>query len=298
VNINPKLASLGNPAFSAAPGNNPADPRCVRGASTRFFDAALQAANVCGPIVPVPLVAPFTQCGAGRFEQTNIIGTTTRSLYDGINLQLRKRMSHHFMFQVSDVISWSRSWGGRATASYSGNSRAITPENEFLPGSEFGPTNFDERNRFVASGIFNLPWGFDISPVLQATTARPYNFRAGADIDGDGRSSIDRVCVGSTTTGLILTKGCRQVKPNSLRADPYIQTDVRITKSFKFTERMQLKVLWEFFNLFNRNNSCNNVQENAQASNFGKPLGYCGGQGLGSPYATPLHSQFGFRFEF
>jgi hypothetical protein len=300
-NINPVLASLcqallsppAPPNTPAYPGGNPLDPRCIpaRGGSTRFFDAAFVAAGL-------QLPADTT----GRLEQINMIGTTNRSLYDGINLQLRKRMSHHFMFQVSDVISWSRSWGGRAVASYSGNGQAVTPDNEFLP-SEFGPTDFDERNRFVASGIFDLPWGFQISPVFQASSALPYRFRAAADIDGDGRTSIDRVCVGSSpatpSAASNFTLGCTQVKPNSLRGDALAQLNLRIAKNFKFTERMQLTVLWEFFNLFNRNNFCNNVQTNAQASNFGQPLGYCGGQsGFGEATAGPLHSQFGFRFEF
>ena len=61
------------------------------------------------------------------------------------------------MFQVSDVISWSQSWGGFPVASYGGSGLAITPAQQFQP-NEFNYTNFDERNRFVASGVFNLPW--------------------------------------------------------------------------------------------------------------------------------------------
>ena len=67
-------------------------------------------------------------------------------------------MSKHFMFQASDVISWSRAWGGFPVASYGGSGLAVTPQQQFA-ANEFNYTNFDERNRFVASGVFNLPWG-------------------------------------------------------------------------------------------------------------------------------------------
>jgi hypothetical protein len=283
-NINPRIRRVCDPAF---PGSNPTDARCVRGASTRFFDAAFAAAGL----------------GAGRLEQTNMIGTTNRSTFDSLNLQLKKRFSRNFLFQTHYILSRSRSWGGRPTASYSGNGIAITPENQFLPG-EFGSTIFDERHRFVVSGHFQLPYGFEISPVFQASSARPFNFRTGRDTDGDGRTTIDRVCEGSTISnplipGVNAPFGCQQVKINTLRGDPFAQLDVRFGKAFKFyNERMALRLFWEFYNLFDTNNFGNNFGENATAATFNRPLGFFGGQGFGPANSGPLRSQFGFRFEF
>jgi len=74
--------------------------------------------------------------------------------------------------------------------------------------------------------------------------------------------------------------------------------DLRATKAFRFRERMQLRLMWELYNLFNRDNFCNDYQGNAQSSSFDQPLGYCGGQGFGPSFSGPLRSQFGFRFEF
>jgi hypothetical protein len=279
-NINERLRALCDPVLGSSPG----DPRCVNGGNTRFFDAAFAA-------------VPGALGGIGRLGQINMIGTTNRSRFDSINVQLQKRMSHHVMFQVSDVISWAKSWGGNPTSSYGGNSIAITPSRQFGP-SEYGYSNFDERNRFVASGVVDLTHGFEVAPIFQAATARPFNFRAGADLDGDGRSTIDRVCVGSTIANPIRTFGCQQLPYNTLRGTPFIQLDMRIDKAFKFGERMNLKILWEMYNLFNRNNFCNDFGQNSQAGNFNKPLGYCGGQGFGSNFSGPYKSQFGFRFEF
>ena len=232
-----------------------------------------------------------------------MIGTNNRSRFDTFNFQLRKRLSRSFLFQTNYVLSWSRSWGARPTSSYSGNAIAVTPEIQFASG-EFGPTIFDERHRVVVSGVFQLPYGFEIAPIFQAASARPYFFRSGVDTDGDGLIRIDRVCAGSTiSTPLIAGRNapflCRPVPVTSLRGDPFAQMDVRLGKAFRFAgERMSLRLYWEFFNLFNRNNFGNNFSENASASNFAQPLGYFGGNsGFGPAYGGPLRSQFGFRFE-
>jgi Carboxypeptidase regulatory-like domain/TonB dependent receptor len=287
LNINPKLGSICTSGF---PTSNTSDPRCVRGASTRFFDAAFAAAGL----------------GAGRLEQTNMIGTNNRSRFDSVNFVLRKRLSHNYSFQASYVLSRSESWGARATSSYSGNAVAITPELQFLSG-EFGPTGFDERHRLVLSGIFQLPYGFEIGPIFQASSARPFPLRTGADNDGDGRKNLDRACVGSTISSPIITNGCQELPINTLRGDPFVQMDVRFAKAFKFRrERMALRLYWEMYDLFNRQNFGNNLQDKATASNFLKPLGYAGGpgpsdsaaRGFGAGVSGPFRSQFGFRFEF
>ena len=111
VNQNPLISSVCDPAY----GGNPANPRCVNGAGTRLMDYAFQQTGV----------------GAGRFTQMYDYSTNNRSFYDGINMQLRKRMSKHFMFQASDVISWSRAWGGFPVASYGGSGLAVTPQQQF-----------------------------------------------------------------------------------------------------------------------------------------------------------------------
>lgn len=287
---NPKLAALcatqasppAPPNTPLYPGGNPTDPHCVNGGDTRLLDAAFNDAGL----------------GIGRIGELRVYGTNNRSLFDSLNFRIQKRFSHHMTFQVSDVVSWSRSWGGRATSSYSGSGVNITPEQQFQK-NEWGPTEFDERNRFVASGVFELPYGFEIAPLFQASTARPFNFRAGGDINGDGRSTLDRVCAGSTISSPISTLGCNEVAPNTLRGKAFIQMDLRTEKVFKIRENMNFRFIWEFYNLFNRDNFCNNFGDNASdPSSFNLPQGYCGGQGFGPGFSGPLRSQFGFRFEF
>jgi len=279
LQMNPVLASLCNSSFPTA---NPADPRCVNGAKTRLLDVAFADAGL----------------GIGRLGELRDYSTNTRSLYDAINFRLQKRLSHHFLFQLSDVVSWSRGWGGLPTSSYGGSGLNITPEREFLPG-EFGPTNFDERNRFTASGVFQFLHGFEIAPIFQASTARPFTAFAGSDIDGDGRSTIDRACRDGS-----FTLGCTEFPVNSFRGKAFIELDLRTAYAFKIRENMHLRIMWEMYNLFNRNNSCNFVDNsfynssNLPSASFGAPQGYCGGQGFGATFGNAYRSQFGFRFEF
>ncbi len=288
VNQNPLISSVCDPGF----GGNPANPRCVLGVNTRLMDYAFVQTGV----------------GAGRFAQMYDYSTNNRSFYDGINLQLRKRMSKRFMFQASDVISWSRAWGGFPVASYGGSGLAVTPQQQFA-NNEFNYTNFDERNRFVFSGVFNLPWGFSINPIFTAASARPYSFLAGQDVNGDGRTVLDRVCVGSTLADPIVPlpgNGCTMIKPNTLRGIPYVDMDMRIDKSFNLGERAQLYLYWEFYDLFNRSNFCNSYEQSVGAgASFNTPQSYCNGpsnggtvSGFSAAAVASFSSQFGFRVNF
>ncbi len=280
LNMNPIL-SVCDATF---PGSNPADARCVAGANTRLLDPGFVAAGL----------------GAGRLAQIYDYATTNRSRYDGLNFQLKRRMSNNIQFQASYVVAWSRSWGGRPTSSYSGSGIAVTPEQQFQP-NEFGPTTFDERHRFTLSSVIQLPYGFQLSPLVQIASARPYDFGAGADVDGDGRATIDRACEGSTPTAPVTTPGCVMLEPNSLRGKAFAQVDLRTAKNFKLGERARLQLMFEFYNLFNRDNFCNNFgtdsSDNGPGGSFMQPQGYCGGQG-GPAFTGPFRSQYGLRFEF
>ena len=293
---NPRIGSLCNPDF---PGSSPSDPRCVLGASTRLLDAAFQASGI----------------GAGRLADLRTAASNNRSLYDGINFVLKKRMTHRMSFQASYVLSWSRAWGGIPVASYGGSFLTSDRAFQFRPNN-FGFTDFDERHRFVFSGIFDLTHGIEIAPLFQASSARPVDPFPGSDIDGDGRPFVDRVCApfdshNPTPANFVL--GCNQVKPNSVRGFPFVQMDLNVGKRFKFTEAVSLRFFWEFYNLFNHFNKCNSVQNDASGSHWLEPLSgpisgpYCainggvfgtGGGSFGPGVSTPFRSQIGLRFEF
>jgi hypothetical protein len=291
IQDNPEIAPLCD-AVNFPATANPADPRCVNGPVTRLLDAAFADA---GLETPDPTGVHPDQ----RLKEIRTASATNRSHYDGINFNLQKRFSHGFTFRASDVVSWSSSYGGQATASYGGSNLDVLRQNQFLPG-EYGPTQFDERNRISISGVFQFPHGFQLAPVFQWSTARPYTALAGTDLNGDGQAVLDRACVGFGPA----VKGCDMVKPNSFRGKALIQLDLTASKTFNFGDRMRLQILGQMFNLFNRQNSCNNVDttfynsSGTESDTFGTRAGYCGGQGPGATFGGPYKTQLGFRFEF
>jgi hypothetical protein len=300
LNANPTIRPVCDPAFA---GSNPLDPRCVSGAGSRLMDLAFQTAGVA---LADPTLA------AGRFAQIYEYSTNNRSMYDGINFQLRKRASRRIMLQINDTVSWSRSWGGFPVASYGGSGLAVTPQQQFA-SNEFARTNFDERNRFVFSGVFDVGGGFQVSPVFQASSGRPYSMLAGRpDVNGDGRHVLDRVCVGSTLANPLYPgdlngtpEGCTMIKPNTLTGKAFIQMNLRASKSFVINERSKVWLYAEFFDLFNRSNFCNSYEEAVTDAQFNKPRAFCNGPSNAgvlsgfSAFAVPsLHTQLGLRFEF
>lgn len=312
LNINPLISGVCNPAFPGALAA--ADPtyatRCPRGTVTRLLDQAFAA---------TPGV------GVNRVGQINMFTTTNRSLFDSWTTTLKYRTAKMIM-NASYVLASSRAWGGQPTASYSGNGIAITPERQFLEG-EFGPTRLDERHRFVLSGVFNLPWGFSLSPIAQFATARPYSAVLGQDIDGDGLATIDRLCDGVSPAAVFAVRGnaaaitalnplgCRQASVNTLRNGfvvsngqveerngNFFNVDLRATKNWKFGERFGLSTYIDLYNLFDVENLsyASRIGLSAPATNAGlflQPQSLFG-PGFGPPVGKPFTAQLGARFTF
>ncbi len=303
--INPQIRSVCDPAF---PGSTPGDPRCVAGASTRYFDAAFVAAGL----------------GAGRLSQINMIGTTNESKFDSWTTTVRGRIARAQM-SLSYVLANSRAWGGQPTASYSGNGIAISPDDQFR-ASEWGPTRLDERHRVVGSGVIDLPMGFQISPILQFATARPYTPVVGFDINGDGQTNIvDRLCQGTDLMAVFAVRGeaaaIRALNPNGCtptqvnsqrkgfvvsadgsieeRSGNFFNTDLRITKGFGIG-RTTVKVYTDLFNVFNTENLSFTLRPEQSAataaSAFLQPVSLYG-PGFGAAVGRPFTASFGARVE-
>jgi hypothetical protein len=282
----------------------------VAGANTRYFDAALVRAGL----------------GAGRLAQINMIGTTNESEFDSWTTTLKGRMSR-LSLSASYVLAKSEAWGGQPTASYSGNGIAVTPEQQFADG-EFGPTRHDDRHRIVASGVIELPAGFQLSPIVQWASSRPYTPFVGFDINGDGQTNIlDRLCEGTSLDAVFAARGnltairglnpngCRPVGVNTQRSgfvvNPdgtieersgrFFNTDIRVGKNFTFGNAKVVRVYADFFNVFNTENLSFTLRPEqssaASASAFMQPVSLYG-PGFGPAVGRPFTASFGGRIEF
>ena len=150
--------------------------------------------------------------------------------------------------------------------------------------TEYGYSNFDERHRFIASGVWNLPKGFLVSGIMSASSGRAYTSLCnGCDANGDGFNGFFGI-------------GDRTGPRGSLRGGPTFELDARGAKKFTFREKMSLQLLAEVFNLTNRANYGSNVNRITAPdgsiipnSGFGQPIGL---------YTPPRQLQIGARFTF
>lgn len=55
------------------------------------------------------------------------------------------------------------------------------------PGLDYGRTQFDVKNRFMALGNFMLPWKISASPMVMANSGTPFNVVTGQDLTGNNQ---------------------------------------------------------------------------------------------------------------
>jgi outer membrane receptor for Fe3+-dicitrate len=123
---------------------------------------------------------------------------------------------------------------------------------------DYGPSQQDQRHRFVFSGIFIAPWDIRLSSITTIASGRPYNILAGFDFNQDGDATNDRARRNPNATPNDYTT---TVGKNTGIMPYQAFVDVRASRKFRVTERVQLEAILEVFNLFNRTNftEINNV---------------------------------------
>ncbi len=276
----------------------PVDPNNIittktTGAAGGFFhpfDSAFAAAGV--PVL-----------GSVRDEVSN-----GRSRYDGLNISYRQREFHHVTLSANYTLARAMSYdgGGGSFRNYPRD-----PQNPFSP-FEFGPAFNDERHHLTVSGIWNMPWGMEFSPILQAGSARPYNAVASANqLNLGGGSSPNALLVlNSDPTNLQATSSmtavqqaacyyqshCHVVPFDSLRGDPFFNVDARVAKNIKLGEHRNLQLAFQAFNLFNHANYGNNFDTTVDSPTFAKPIGFINPSSSSLPRA--FTGEFGARFTF
>jgi len=252
--------------------------------------------------------------GKPQFASVRDEQSVGRSHYDGINFSYRQRMTHHFSLDANYTMAWAYSYGGGGT-SFRNYPRLAT---NFLAPYEWGPSPNDERHHITLSGIVDLPWGFQFAPILQFGTARPYDTTNSVNtLNTGGGTGIAVVVPKSDPTNYLAFPGsdnrtaaqncfyglngvapdCTIAKYDPLRGDPFFELDLRLSKNFRFGERMNLQLIAQAFNLTNRANYGADYNNNiADASTFGHPAGFI------NPASTivPLSvwGELGVRFTF
>jgi len=188
----------------------------------------------------VAQACPFTP-GVRTFPIAIYFEATSRwdSQYDGLLLNINKRLTHNFSYGIS--YTWSKSIDDGPNPSF-----VLIPQDSKNFRGERADSSDDVRNRLVLNGTVTTPktwnpFARDYEFGLIATIQSPNRFSkfAGFDANGDIFGNNDRV----------------GIEPrNTFIGDNFRSVDIRVGRKFAFNERRSLELLAEAFNIFNTTN--------------------------------------------
>ena len=266
-----------------------------------------------------PLTAALAAAGQPILGRIDLEQSSGRSRYDGMNISYRRRLHNGFTINATYTLSQALAYNGNSAAF---RNRAWDPFNFFAP-FELGPTPNDSRHRFSMGSVVNLPGGFQVAPILQWESPRPYTAGYGGAVDtlgvGGGRGTSHVVVFKDRPDDLkatlvafgdpgvsnanrvkyrnCLRSGeCTHAPFNNLRGQAFFQLDARVTKNFKIRERANLQAIFQVFDLTNRANFGNNFVSDIRQANFATPSNFITPSGVTVPHS--LSAEVGLRFTF
>jgi len=276
------------------------------GLTKAAFDAAM-----AGSLRPAGPINPYADVNAQMSDGN--------SSYNALNVELKKRFSSNV--QMFATYTWSHSIDDSSDLQ-----TLLKPQDNTNFRGERSDSLFDQRHRFVFSGIFSSPeawksgsgfhkflYGFSVSPIVEISSGRPFNIIAVGDANGDFQSTNERpfvladgtLCRGQNTastdpndppcvTGFPINGSLGR---NMGLTHKFFTLDLRVTRKIRFGERFSLDLIAEGFNMFNRFNEAaanpfytvvNSFGERAGAKYYSQPT---------SAY-DPRQFQFGFKLNF
>lgn len=210
-----------------------------------------------------------------RFESSG------NSYYDALVFSFRKRAGAWANVRLSYTFSKS--------IDDAGNFFFSTPQNNFDLRDERGPSDNDQRHRLTLSGSFVAPRsqanssrlrraldGFQFSYIFSYAARLPFNILTGNDRNFDTNFNDRPPGMGR----------------NSGRGFDFASLDLRLSRRFRFTERVEVEAIAEAFNALNR--------ANLQLPNntFGTGQTPLATFGLPTAASDPRQIQFGLRLSF
>jgi hypothetical protein len=236
---------------------------------------------------------PLPQLGTIQIRESS-----ARSVYQAMVIRgnLRRKWG-----QVSAFYTLSRSLSDDDNERDSGG---ITYENAYNLAPEFSYSRLDRRHQFVASPLFFLPYGVELSSAIRLLSGAP----ADASLGGDANGNRDGV-----STDRPYSAAGVPFKRNGFRNRAVYNVDFRAQKGFGFGESRRLLFTAEFFNIFNIKNL---TYAGAAAFNYCAPVTATCGFGaptnatflqlkdangnllLNNNPGQPFQVQLGARFQF
>jgi hypothetical protein len=229
-----------NPA-AASPGQLPA---YVPAALVNFFrpsgfNPSLMGPNLFGPCVPLAASLlqsaglnaacnPATLAHCIPFSDMDANYSNGNSNYNGFTANLRKRFSSHYQFLAS--YTWSH-----AIDDSTDLEAPLAPQDSYYPQLERSNSLFDQRHRFVFSGVYQsgrLVGGsfaskffsnWTLAPIIEVSSGRPFNLTTGGSdnfqfVTSGGRPNI--VPSGAPTNGCGFATYASKISPTGFLQEP------------------------------------------------------------------------------
>jgi len=289
-------------------GFNPSGQPWVSAALTNFFRPSAVNPAIAIALLSNPLSAPCvtavlpivlqedgltdtcnlsTLAGCIPFSDMDANYSNGSSVYHGLRANLRKRFNRHYEFLAS--YTWSH-----AIDDSTDLQAPLAPQDSYDPAAERSTSLFDQRHRFVFSGVYQTgklggngfarkffsDWTF--APIVEFSSGRPFNIITGSSDNfqfspdtGRPNTFVTPACTLQgypvynskySPTGVFQEpcpanyNGTIQSLDGSLGRNAGIQpwtvfNDLRVAKRIYFRERFNMELIADMFNLANRFNA-------------------------------------------
>lgn len=236
-----------------------------------FVDANLAPATATKSYDILNSAGATTQTYTTPFY-TNRIDTNTgiitvgysvvNSWYNSFVLTVRRQFRNGLEFTANYTLSkaWDDGQVIGASGTFAGSDIAVDPHNFKL---EYGPSDLDQRHRFVANGVWRptlkgltnpaARWivnGWGLSSIYTFGTGHPVQ----ANISGTPVPLDGGLTAGDSSNASVTAGRAGWLPRNPHYAPNYTDVDVRLARDFPLGERVKLSLLGEVFNVFNHTN--------------------------------------------
>ena len=249
------------------------------------------------------------------FGSINAQTSDGNSVYNALNVDLKKRFSHNFQFLAS--YTWSHSIDDSSDLQ-----TLLLPQDNHNFAAERANSLFDQRQRFVFSAVLASPvtwrsgsgWqkflaDFTLAPIVEISSGRPFNILSNQDTNNDQSNQTDRPSVLANRLCVPGTPGCTPLITNGVFSTgdlgrnmgithKFMSWDMRLSRMVRLTERVRLELIAEGFNLFNRFNEASASPFVDDVNAFNQRAG--NGRYYSRPTASfdPRQFQFGLKLNF
>jgi carboxypeptidase family protein/TonB-dependent receptor-like protein len=228
---------------------------------------------------------PTTLAGCIPFGDMDANYSNGSSVYHGLSANLRKHFGQHY--ELLGSYTWSH-----AIDDSTDLQATLTPQDSYFPSLDRSNSTFDQRNRFVFSGVYQTgklgasfagkffnDW--TIAPLVEFDSGRPFNIITGNDDNLQLSSLTGRpnTFVSPACTALGFPSVLSKYSPTGVFQEPCpaefngtllsldgnlgrnagitpwnVFDDLRIAKRIYFGERYNLELIADMFNIANRDN--------------------------------------------